>query len=85
MRCPINVKCLLKNVIINFKLVTGADADVIPYLQYKKLCLDASEKTHTILMTFGQHKIVPLGTKNLWCKTQNSNEFKLIFYDRPIK
>ena len=89
MRCPITVKGMNTASLVDFKLDTGADANVLPFSEYKKLHLGPLDKTQTILRTFGQYKILPLGTKWLTCVAPNGREFTLLFYvikeyDNPI-
>ncbi|CAL1294236.1 unnamed protein product [Larinioides sclopetarius] len=58
----------INNVKVLFKLDTGAETNVIPLSTFKTLNLDLKcEKTNTVLLSFGNYKITPIGKVTLFC------------------
>ena len=50
---------------VQFKLDTGAEANVLPVRVFNRMKSVKVEKTKTLLCAFGEHQVVPLGTVTL--------------------
>ena len=81
MRSPITLQgTSIIAVVVDFKLDTGADANVLPLSLYNRLQLGPPDSTKTMLCTFGQHKITPIGTKLITCRSPTKVSYNLLFY-----
>ena len=58
----------VNGTVVNFKLDTGAHANIIPIDTYKTLSdVSPLKKTNTVLSAFGDFKITPVGVTTLQC------------------
>ena len=64
---------------VQFKLDTGAEANVLPVTVFNRMKSVKLEKTKTLLCAFGEHQVIPLGTVTLDCNTSKGDS-ELLFY-----
>ena len=65
---------------IEFKLDTGAEANVLPYSLYRKMCLGPLRTCSTVLCGFGNAMVKPLGSVFLDVFDKHGQRFCLPFY-----
>ena len=65
---------------IEFKLDTGAEANVLPYSIYSEMCLGPLHNCSTVLCGFGNAMVKPLGTTFLDVFDRQGERFRLSFY-----
>ena len=65
---------------VQFKLDTGAEANVLPVTVFNRMKSVKLEKTKTLLCAFGEHQVIPLGTITLDCTTAKGDSERLVFY-----
>ena len=65
---------------VQFKLDTGAEANVLPITVFSRMKSVKLEKTKTLLCAFGEHQAIPLGTVTLDCITAKGDSERLLFY-----
>ena len=65
---------------VQFKLDTGAEANVLPVTVFNRMKSVKLEKTKTLLCAFGEHQVIPLGTVTLDCTTSKGDSERLLFY-----
>ena len=68
-------------LIVNAKLDTGAEGNVVPLSVYIKMIQAPTlQKTNTILRAYGDTDIKPLGVVSLPCKTSKGVQSEQVFY-----
>ena len=65
---------------IEFKLDTGAEANVLPYRLYSDMCLGPLRSCTTVLCGFGNAMVKPQGTIFLDVFDRHGQQFRLPFY-----
>ena len=67
-------KMKVSGELVDFKLDTGAEANIIPRQIYDGLQLPGNlEQTSEVLSSYGNHKVVPLGKVTLSCSTKEKH------------
>ena len=72
----------IDNKLINFKLDTGAEANILPLNVYNNLKLHEKCKlnnTKIVLISYGNYKLKPEGEVSLFCSTEKCKNVKLKF------
>lgn len=75
-------KLLINDNIVNFKLDTGAEANILPLCVFQNLNLgDVSilKQTTVMLASYGNHKLKPKVEVSLLCSTDKHKNVKLDF------
>ena len=65
---------------VQFKLATGAEANVLPVKVFNQIKSLKVEKTKIVLCAFGEHQVVPLGSITLDCTTAKGDSEQILFY-----